>query len=121
MQDGERARIGVDRHTERLRNAVGADVTVLSARSSEEVGAERWRALSASADPHFLEIWADGILLPIIRSATNDTMTLSGWHDPSVQGAKLLGVRPIAESYGELRGELRGLLTGIRSTLDSEA
>jgi hypothetical protein len=47
--------------------------------------------------------------------------TPSGWHDPSVQGAKLLGVRPIAESYGELRGELRGLPTGIRSSLDSEA
>jgi hypothetical protein len=43
------ARIGVDRQTERVRNAVGADVTVLLARSSEEVGAERWRALSASA------------------------------------------------------------------------
>jgi hypothetical protein len=72
VQDGERARFAVDRHAERLRHAVGADVTVLSARSSEEVGADRWRALSASADPHFLEIWADGILLPIIRSATNE-------------------------------------------------
>ena len=28
VQDGERARIGVDRHTERLRHAVGGDVTV---------------------------------------------------------------------------------------------
>jgi len=57
-------------------------------------------------------------LLPIIRSATNDTQRLA-WSECS--GAKLLGVRPIAESYGELRGELRGLLTGIRSSLDSEA
>ena len=28
VQDGERARIAVDRHTERLRHAVGGDVTV---------------------------------------------------------------------------------------------
>src|SRR5215813_8502475 len=28
VQDGERVRVGVDRHTERLRNAVGGDVTV---------------------------------------------------------------------------------------------
>ena len=28
VQDGERARIGVDRNTERLRHAIGGDVTV---------------------------------------------------------------------------------------------
>ena len=40
MQDGERARIGVDRHTERLRHAVGGDVTVSrpDPASGEDIG-----------------------------------------------------------------------------------
>jgi len=66
VQDGERARIGVDRHTERLRHAVGSDVTVGRPDSAggEDIGVampERIecvdnRSLLVADQPHFLEI-----------------------------------------------------------------
>ena len=69
VQDGEGARIGIDRHTERLRHAVGGDVTVgrPDPTGGEDIGAAMPqriecvddRALLIADHPHFLEIDAD--------------------------------------------------------------
>ena len=69
VQDGERARIGVDRNTKRLRHAVGGDVTVgrPDTAGGEDIGVampERIeciddRSLLIADHSHFLEIDAD--------------------------------------------------------------
>ncbi len=102
MQDGERARIAVDRHTERLRHAVGSDVTVgrpdsaggenIDVAMPERIECIDDRFLLIADHPHFLEIdadrgqtfrdiadvlWSwvrpDRTLLPITRSAAVTT------------------------------------------------
>ena len=70
MQYGERARIAVNRHTERLRHAVGGDVTVgrpgtlaggedIGVATPERIECVDDRFLVIADDPHFSEIDAD--------------------------------------------------------------
>jgi hypothetical protein len=66
---GERARIAVNRHTERLRHAVGGDVTVgrpdpaggedIGVATPERIECVDDRSLLIADDPHFSEIDAD--------------------------------------------------------------
>ena len=69
VQYGERARIAVNRHTERLRHAVGGDVTVgrpdpaggedIGVATPERIECVDDRSLLIADDPHFSEIDAD--------------------------------------------------------------
>jgi hypothetical protein len=123
VQDGERARIAVDRHTERLGHAVGRDVTVgrsdpaggedIAVAMPERIECVDNRSLLVADHPHFLEIDAhcrqifrdiadvlilvrpDRILPPITKSAA---VTASLEADELAVGMDHLRVSP--ESWG---------------------
>ena len=50
-QDGERARIAVDRHTERLRHAVGGDVALGRPTGGEDIDAATPERIDCVDDP----------------------------------------------------------------------
>jgi hypothetical protein len=67
VQDGERARIGVDRHTERLCHAVGGDVTLSASRRQSAITSSHIAATSTNS----------GLALSS-RSASHVTIARSG-------------------------------------------